>query len=149
MEKETHATAVHMTIGTLARAANVNVETIRYYQRVGLIQEPPKPLEGYRRYPQAAIARVCFIKRAKGLGFTLKEILELLSLDDGNCAEVRTLAEHKHEVIRQRINDLKAMQEALGKLIKTCQTNIDGQAHCTIITTLSNRDPVKKDESGQ
>jgi MerR family transcriptional regulator, mercuric resistance operon regulatory protein len=126
-----------VTIGRLARQADVNVETIRYYQRIGLIEEPPKPSRGYRRYPASTIDRIRFIKRAQDLGFTLKEIEDLLSLDDGNCAEARTIAEHKHEVIERRITDLDAMRNELGNLIEACRKNADGQGHCAIIETLT------------
>ncbi len=126
-----------LTIGTLAQQAGVNVETIRYYQRVGLIQEPAKPPKGYRYYLPEIIARVCFIKRAKGLGFTLKEIADLLTLEDGHCQEVRELAEHKHRLITQRMDDLRAMRSALAKLIKQCKLNEDGRAACAIIDTLT------------
>ncbi len=128
-----------LTIGKLAQQAGVNVETIRYYQRVGLLQKPVKPLEGYRRYPEAMIARVCFIKRAKDLGFTLKEILELLSLDDGDCEEVRTLAERKHAIIKQRIDDLHAMLVALDDLIDQCRLHTDNTPGCAIIETLNRK----------
>jgi len=127
-----------LTIGQLARQADVNVETIRYYQRIGLIEEPQKPLQGYRHYPVSIIDRIHFIKRAQELGFTLNEITELLSLNDGNCNEARTIAEHKHKIIQQRIEDLKAMQNELAKLIKAC-TNINGQGHCAIIETLTSQ----------
>ncbi len=126
-----------LTIGKLARQAGVNVETIRYYQRVGLIQEPVKPLEGYRCYLPETIARVCFIKRAKELGFTLKEIADLLTLEDGHCQEVRELAEHKRTIIAQRMDDLQAMESALDKLIKQCKRNKDESATCAIIDTLT------------
>ena len=127
-----------MTIGNLARAADVNVETIRYYQRIGLVDKPLKPSQGYRRYPAAIVDRIQFIKRAQDLGFTLNEITELLSLDDGNCDEARTIAEHKLNGIQRRIEDLNAMQSALTKLIKTCRKNVDGQSRCAIIETLAN-----------
>jgi MerR family transcriptional regulator, mercuric resistance operon regulatory protein len=81
------------TIGQLAKVAGVNVETIRYYERRGLISQPPKPAEGYRTYPNATLARIFFIKRAQELGFTLKEINKLLSLDESHCSEVQELAE--------------------------------------------------------
>jgi len=126
-----------LTIGQLARQAGVNVETIRYYQRIGLIAEPQKPLQGYRRYPASTIDRIQFIKRAQDLGFTLNEITDLLSLNDGNCDEVRTIAEHKLEGIHRRIEDLTAMQSELTRLVKACQRNADGQDHCAIIETLT------------
>ncbi len=126
-----------LTIGKLAQQAGVNVETIRYYQRVGLIQEPVKPLAGYRRYLPETVARVCFIKRAKELGFSLKEIADLLTLEDGHCQEVRELAEHKYTLITQRIDDLQAIGSALAKLIKQCELNKDGATACAIIETLT------------
>ena len=126
-----------LTIGQLARQAGVNVETIRYYQRIGLIAEPPKPLQGYRRYRASIVDRIQFIKRAQDLGFTLNEITDLLSLNDGNCEEVRTIAEHKLEDIKRRIEDLTAMQNELTRLVKSCRRNADGRGHCAIIQTLS------------
>lgn len=125
------------TIGQLARAADVNVETIRYYQRIGLIDEPEKPAQGYRRYPTATVERIRFIKRAQELGFTLNEITDLLSLNDRDCDEARAIAEHKQQVIQQRIDDLGAMQRELIKLIKACKKNVSGQERCAIIATLT------------
>ena len=129
-----------MTIGQLARQADVNVETIRYYQRIDLIEEPRKPLQGYRRYPASIIDRIRFIKRAQDLGFTLKEISDLLLLNDRNCVEARTIAEHKREVIQRRIEDLNAMHSELSKLIKACRNNPEVQGHCAIIETLTGPD---------
>ncbi|MDT8385732.1 MAG: MerR family DNA-binding protein [Gammaproteobacteria bacterium] len=126
-----------LTIGQLASAARVNVETIRYYQRIGLVTEPGKPAQGYRRYPAPTVARIRFIKRAQELGFTLHEITELLSLDDGDCCEARTIAEHKRDLIRQRIADLDAMQRELTRLIDDCKENVASQDRCAIIATLA------------
>jgi MerR family transcriptional regulator, mercuric resistance operon regulatory protein len=126
-----------LTIGQLANQAGVNVETIRYYQRIGLLEEPPKPSQGYRIYPASAIARIRFVKRAQKLGFSLSEIAELLSLHDNDCVEVCVIAEHKLEVIQHRINDLHAIQAELEKLIKSCQQNIDGHTRCAIIESLT------------
>jgi len=126
-----------LTIGQLARAADVNVETIRYYQRIGLIDEPVKPAQGYRRYPADTVERIRFIKRAQELGFTLNEITDLLSLNDRDCDEARSIAEHKQEVIQQRIDDLSAMQRELTKLIKACKRNVSGEDRCAIIATLA------------
>lgn len=125
------------TIGQLARAAGVNVETIRYYQRIELIDEPVKPAQGYRRYPAATVERIRFIKRAQELGFSLDEITDLLSLNDRDCDEARAIAEHKQEIIQQRIDDLSAMQRELTKLIKACRKNVSGQDRCAIIATLT------------
>lgn len=99
-----------LTIGQLARAAGVNVETIRYYQRIGLINEPVKPAQGYRRYPTPTVERLRFIKHALELGFSLDEITDLLSLNDRDCLDARRIAEHKLEVIQKRIDDLSGMR---------------------------------------
>ena len=92
MIKPNHYSTETMTIGNLAKAAGVNVETIRYYQRIGLVDEPDKPAQGYRRYPASIIDRIRFIKRAQELGFRLNEIIDLLSLNDGNCVVFATSA---------------------------------------------------------
>ncbi len=128
-------TAKPLTIGHLARAAGVNVETVRYYQRVGLVTEPHKPASGYRQYPADTIERIRFIKRAQKLGFSLKEINELLALGEGHCEDVRQRAEHKQRKIEQQIADLEAMKATLESLIQACTEN--GQAHCPIIETLN------------
>lgn len=127
-----------LTIGHLARAADVNIETVRYYQRIGLIQEPKKPQTGYRVYPPETIDRIKFIKRAKILGFSLQEITELLELGDGHCNDVRIRAEEKREHIDQQIKDLKKLRKTLDTLIKTCQTAPD-TARCPIVETLTGK----------
>ena len=97
-----------LTIGVLAEAAGVNVETIRFYQRKGLMQEPDRPLGGIRRYGEADMARVRFIKSAQRLGFSLDEIADLLKLEDGSqCNEAREQAERKLTDVRARLADLK------------------------------------------
>jgi MerR family mercuric resistance operon transcriptional regulator len=126
-----------LTIGRLARAAGVNVETIRYYQRVGLIEEPSKPAEGFRRYPPEAWARIVFIKRAQRLGFNLDEIRELLELGDGHCADVRSRAEEKRAQIEAQIGDLTAMRDTLNELIRACLAGSE-DAHCPIVESLAN-----------
>ncbi len=126
-----------LSIGSLANAADVNVETIRYYQRRGLLDEPSKPLGGHRRYPPSAATRVRFIKRAQQLGFTLEEIKDLLLLEDGqSCRETRLLAEHKLDLIEARIADLSRMRRLLKGLIAQC---VEGKRprSCPIIATLS------------
>ncbi len=127
-----------LTIGYLARAAEVNIETVRYYQRVGLIQEPKKPTTGYRIYPNEIVDRLKFIKRAKDLGFSLKEIIELLELGDGRCRDVQLRAEQKRTLIDQQISDLKKLRKTLGNLIKTCQTETN-KVHCPIVETLTGK----------
>lgn len=124
-----------LTIGRLARSAGVHIETIRYYQRRGLLPLPPKPPGGMRRYPPATLARLRFIKRAQELGFTLREIGELLRLSAGECGQTRALAERKRNDIATRIQDLRAMQRALEQLIRTCNAAPKGQ--CPIIQALA------------
>ena len=129
-----------LTIGRLAGAAGVNVETIRYYQRRGLLEEPPKPLGGQRRYAAAAAKRVRFIKRAQELGFTLAEVEGLLRLDDGqSCRETRLLAEQKLAVIERRITDLARMRRLLKGLITECKRGGRPRS-CPIIATLAAAD---------
>ena len=129
--------AVEVPIGALAERAGVNVETIRYYQRRGLVEEPTKPLGGHRRYSASAVKRVVFIKRAQQLGFTLEEVKALLRLEDGqSCSETRTLAEHKLAVIEERLADLNRMRRLLKNLISECSTGKRPRS-CPIIATLS------------
>jgi len=129
-----------LTIGFLAKAADVNIETIRYYQRIGLITEPDKPLKGFRYYPTDTLKRIKFIKRAQQLGFRLKEVAELLLLGEGSsedqCADVRQRAELKREHIDQQINDLQNLRKTLTQLINSCKSET-GTRHCAIVETLS------------
>lgn len=126
-----------LTIGRLAKVAGVNIETIRYYQRRGLLVQPLKPLGGHRRYALSAVSRVRFIKRAQQLGFTLEEITELLRLEEGqNCRETRLLAEFKLAAIEKRIADLTRMRRTLKDLIAECGRDRRPPS-CPIIATLS------------
>ncbi len=127
-----------LTIGHIARTAGVNVETIRYYQRVGILIEPAKPVEGYRIYPSETVNRIRFIKRAQQLGFSLQEISELLELGDGHCDDVRHRAEEKRTIIDQQINDLKNLRGTLDTLIQACQCDGD-TSHCPIVETLTGK----------
>lgn len=107
-----------MTIGRLAKAAGVHVETIRYYQRIGLIPEPQKPQGGHRRYAPAVMERINFIRRAQQLGFSLEEVKKLLSYGDGrNRKEVRQIAEAKYELLGSRVEQLNEMRRKLKRLI--------------------------------
>ena len=137
MDGRTTTAGPGLTIGRLARAAGVNVETIRYYQRIGLVAEPPRPAEGYRHYPSTTIDRIRFIKRAQELGFTLDEIRELLALDDAACQEARQIAERKLETIRKRIRDLTAMEKELHRLVDDCRRDGGDGTGCAIIRTLA------------
>ncbi len=135
------------TIGVAAREAGVNIETIRYYQRIGLIEEPPKPDAGFRLYPESTIERIRFIQRAKALGFSLNETTRLLELEDGRCEQTRELAESKLAVINTKIEDLSNMAAVLTEHIKCCQSNTDNQA-CPLISSLSSESLVVDDSSG-
>ena len=130
-------TSRKLTIGRLAEQAGVNIETIRYYQRIGLIIEPPRPAQGYRAYPAGAVSRIRFIRRAQDLGFTLKEIADLLTLNDGDCSEARTMAEQKHEVIEARVRDLRRIQDALDTMITACRKSEEECASCALIEALN------------
>ena len=121
--------AAGMTIGKLANAAGVGIETVRYYQRLGLLDEPMKPSDGYRRYGVIQAKRLRFIKRAQSLGFSLTDISGLLKLDSAClCADTRELAAQKLAFIQQRMTDLAAMREALTGLILQCDAGDRGKA---------------------
>lgn len=128
--------AERCTIGTLAERAGVNVETIRYYQRRGLVPEPVKPLGGIRNYAPEHVQRLRFIKRAQQLGFSLEEVRDLLSLEDGlHCHEVEEIAGQKLAAVRERIAQLKTMEDALATLIRKCSNN-KGKLRCPLISAL-------------
>lgn len=129
-----------LTIGRVAEAAGVNVETIRFYQRRKLLDEPIKPLGGVRRYSGEMVSRVRFIKRAQQLGFTLDEVQNLLTLEDGqSCKKTHDLAVKKLAVVETRIADLNRMRRMLRTLIGQCETG-SGKVACPIISTLAGRD---------
>ncbi len=124
-----------LTIGKLATATGVAVETIRYYQSVGLMRQPKKPASGYRRYSDDAVARLAFIRRAKRLGFSLTEIKELLDLGDGHCKDVLELAEQKLQRVDDQLADLKAIKGVLDELISGCREQRSTE-HCSLINAL-------------
>lgn len=125
-----------ITIGGLADTAGVNVETIRFYQRKGLMPEPEKPYGSIRRYGAAELARVRFIKSAQRLGFSLEEIGELLKLEDGtHCDEARLLAEQKLVDVRQKLADLQRIELVLGALVARCCA-VSGRVNCPLIASL-------------
>jgi MerR family mercuric resistance operon transcriptional regulator len=129
---------MNLTIGKLASQANVTIETIRYYQRKGLLVEPNKPATGYRQYPSEAISRLRFIKRAQQSGFSLKEIMELLSLDSEHCQDVQNMAEQKLQQIDEQLKDLTALRNVLDRLVKGCQQDKLAH-HCSLIEAFSNQ----------
>lgn len=114
----------NLTIGKVARLTEVGIETLRFYEREGLIPEPPRRDSGYRQYPPATIDRVRFIKRAKDLGFTLAEIKELLNLSVGpktTCADVKRKTDEKIKEVDTKIADLKRIKRALNRLTDQCR----------------------------
>lgn len=130
-----------LTIGHLAKLARVNVETVRYYQRRGLMPVPPRRDSAYRYYAQDDVARLRFIKRAQELGFSLREISELLSLrvdPQTTCSDVRRRAEAKLVDIEEKIQILQGMKKALGKLVGQCQGR-GPTGKCPILEALDSR----------
>lgn len=126
----------NLTIGAFAKAAGVSVETIRFYQRKGLLPEPNKPYGSIRRYSSINVQRVRFIKSAQRLGFSLNEISELLRLEDGiHCDEVSHLTEVKLKDVRKKLEDLTRMEAALSALLCACHTR-KGNVSCPIIASL-------------
>lgn len=126
-----------LKIGTLSERTGVHVETIRYYQRLGLIPTPERQRGAIRRYGRDAVGRLRFIKRAQGLGFSLDEVRLLLELSIGeHCAETRTVAQRKKKLVDQKIADLRAIQRTLGKLVRACGSGKRGRG-CPIIESLS------------
>lgn len=125
-----------LTIGGLAKAANVSVETIRYYQRRGLIPEPQRPSGGIRRYGATETDRLMFVKTAQQLGFSLNEIGDLLRLDDGaHCEEASVLAKRKLDDVREKIDKLKQIEAVLSDLVDQCCAQ-EGNISCPLIASL-------------
>lgn len=130
------AASQDLTIGAFAKAAGVNVETIRFYQRRGLLQQPVKPYGGIRRYGTADVARLRFVKSAQSLGFNLDEIGELLRLEDGtHCREAGVLGEFKLRSVREKLAGLARMETALSGLVKACHAR-KGNVSCPLIASL-------------
>jgi len=139
-----------LTIGRVARQAGIGVETVRYYEREGLLPPPPRSAGGYRHYPIDSIRRLRFIRHAKALGFSLAEIRELLSLHADNGASsraVKRLAEAKLADIDRRIAALTRMREVLAHLTEQCPGDVP-RAECPILDALAN-EPDLTDEDQQ
>ncbi len=129
-------TTAPFTIGALAAAAGVNVETIRFYQRKGLMQEPDRPPGGIRRYGEADLARVRFIKSVQRLGFSLEQIRDLLKLEEGSdCTEAREQAELKLADVRAKLTDLHRIETVLKELVQRCRA-ARGEVRCPMIQAL-------------
>lgn len=128
-----------LMIGDLAKQGRVHVETIRYYERQGLLPKPPRTTSGYRLFPPDALRRLRFIRQAQQLGFTLKEIKELLSLrvrPGVTCGEVRKRAEAKIPGIDDKIRSLQAMRKTLVELIGRCSAR-SPLSECPILESLN------------
>ena len=132
----------NMTIGRIAHAAGTGIETIRYYEREGLIEKPARTASGYRHYRPDVVARLRFIRQAKDLGFSLREIKELLSLRmraRESCGEVKARAEHKIADIERRVAQLTRMRQALAKLTAAC-TGRGLTSECPILEALEHEE---------
>ena len=124
------------TIGALAKSADVHVETVRFYQRKGLLAEPERPLGGVRRYVESDAARIRFIKSAQKLGFSLDEVSTLLKLEDGTqCSAASKIAQQKLIEIRSKISELRRIEKALDKLVGACEKG-RGQVCCPLVSSL-------------
>jgi MerR family copper efflux transcriptional regulator len=129
-----------MTIGRLAKEAGVHIDTIRYYERNGLIPPPARRASGYREYQREDVRRLSFILRAKDLGFTLAEIRELLSLSaDRDVRGVKRRAEQRLEQVEGKIKELQRVRRGLKTLIDACPGHGD-LARCPIVAALSGED---------
>jgi MerR family mercuric resistance operon transcriptional regulator len=125
-----------MRIGELARTGDVNVETIRYYQRIGLLELPEKPYGGTRSYGGQDLQRLRFIRRAQQLGFSLEDIRELLELSSSDCERVEELAARKLTEVKAKLRQLRRVEWILAKTVEQCARRKSNQA-CPIIETLN------------
>lgn len=133
------------TIGQVAQRASVNVETVRFYERKGLVEQPPAPVDGgFRKYDDGVVSRILFIKRAQNLGFTLVEIGDLLALSEtGACEDVRVKAEKKLVEVQEKIRDLQKVKRALNSVISSC--NARGELDpCPILASLQGQKTRRK-----
>lgn len=124
------------TIGTLAQEARVGVETVRFYERKGLIDRPARRSSGYRQYSAADAQRIRFIKRAQDLGFTLKEIKDLLALELSSkmtCGDLRKKADSKLKEVEEKIRDLQRMKKSLKDISSACGDGKQAASQCRIL----------------
>src|SRR6516225_2452630 len=125
-----------MRIGELARSVGVNVETIRYYQRIGLLEVPEKPYGSMRSYNDLDLQRLRFIRRAQQLGFSLEDIRELLELSSSDCERVEKLALEKLNLVKAKLRQLRKIESILARTVKQCASR-KGDEPCPIIQTLT------------
>ena len=130
----------YMKIGEIAQRTETSVETLRYYETEGMLPEPKRSASGYRLYTEPDVGRVHFIRRARPMDFSLKEIGELLSLqvekEVATCGEVKSLAEHKLTAIDEKIIELEKMKAALKQITEACAGGQESAVHCTILNAL-------------
>ncbi|GIX14778.1 MAG: MerR family transcriptional regulator [Paracoccaceae bacterium] len=129
--------AAGLTRGRLARATGCNIETIRYYEKAGLLPAPPRSARGYRLYSDAHLARLRFILRARELGFSMEDIRGLLGLGDGaapSCAEVKARTERHLADVRARIADLRRIEAVLAETARRCSG--EARPDCPVIDSL-------------
>jgi DNA-binding transcriptional MerR regulator len=139
-----------MRTSDLAGQVGINPETLRYYERRGLLHAPPRTAGGYRDYPDAAIELLRFIKRAQQLGFTLDDVEELLQLDRGGpdgCDAARALANTRRADLDARIADLQHMRDSLTDLIHTCDLPRNDRS-CSLLAAIENQQPIPERSRG-
>lgn len=127
-----------MTIGSLAEAAGVNVPTVRYYERRGIIAEPPRTSAGYRQYDESVVDRIRFIRRAQDLGFALEEIEDLLGLrvdDPTSCGPVEAATRSKLASVEAKIRELERLRRILSRLVRACEEREETSA-CPVLEML-------------
>jgi MerR family transcriptional regulator, mercuric resistance operon regulatory protein len=139
MRSAASSSAAAISIGKLSQRTGVNIETIRYYERIGMIPRPPRSANGRRIYGEVETRTLSFIRRGRELGFSLDEIRALLALSahqvDEVCAEVRHVAEDHLEDVRSKIADLRAMERVLADAVRRCEEGESAQ--CPLIDALS------------
>jgi MerR family transcriptional regulator, mercuric resistance operon regulatory protein len=119
-----------LTRGQLAQRARINLETVRFYEREGLLAPPPRTASGYRKFEELTVDRLAFVKRAKALGFSLREIRELLAIQDGHadaCAEVRDLVQNKLAIVREKKAELAVLETQLSTALRKCDHALQRQ----------------------
>lgn len=130
-----------LKVGQLAEKAGVGIDTVRYYERAGLLPEPPRRPSGYREYPPQAVARLRFIRRAKALGFTLEEISGLLRLSDhrADVKSIKRLAQTRLAEVERKLRELERVRDGLRQLIEACPGHGEPGA-CPILSALNGED---------
>jgi len=142
-----------MRIGQLARQSNTSTETLRFYESEGLLPQPVRLANGYRDYPTETLQRIRFIQHAKTVGFTLREIQDLLSIqvekDQHTCEEVKNLTQQKLDEIEQKLSQLHAIRNALRLIHERCCGGSESAAHCSILGALesSEKSPFTEPET--